>query len=132
YTQSKDSWTKASQIDELGMFFKGPRAEGARSGPASGQLIAGLRPGMLRRVKILSDMSEQQLGRFAQYMEVQQASQFREIVKQGEKGDAMYLILEGEVRVRQIISGKETVLATMLAGEFFGDISLFDHGPRSA
>jgi CRP/FNR family cyclic AMP-dependent transcriptional regulator len=31
-----------------------------------------------------------------------------------------------------MISGKETVLATLRAGEFFGDISLFDHGPRSA
>jgi CRP-like cAMP-binding protein len=65
-------------------------------------------------------------------MEIQQAAQFREIVKQGEKGEAMFLILEGEVRVRQMIGGKETVLATMNAGEFFGDISLFDHGPRSA
>ena len=41
-------------------------------------------------------------------------------------------VLEGELRVRQMIGGKETVLVTLLAGEFFGDISLFDHGPRSA
>jgi CRP-like cAMP-binding protein len=44
----------------------------------------------------------------------------------------MYLILEGELRVRQMSNGKETVLVTLHAGEFFGDISLFDHGPRSA
>ena len=51
---------------------------------------------------------------------------------QGEPGDTMYFILEGELRVRINVAGKETILATLGAGEFFGDISLFDQGPRSA
>ena len=38
----------------------------------------------------------------------------------------------GEVRVRMIIGGKESILATLAAGEFFGEVALFDHGPRSA
>ena len=46
--------------------------------------------------------------------------------------DAMYLLLDGEIRVRLMIHGKETTLTTLLAGDFFGEISLFDHGPRSA
>jgi CRP-like cAMP-binding protein len=29
-------------------------------------------------------------------------------------------------------AGAETVLAKLCIGDFFGDISLFDHGPRSA
>jgi CRP-like cAMP-binding protein len=44
----------------------------------------------------------------------------------------MYLILEGELRVRIEVAGRETILATLGAGEFFGDIALFDQGPRSA
>jgi CRP-like cAMP-binding protein len=44
----------------------------------------------------------------------------------------MYLVLEGELRVRMMVAGKETILVTLSAGEFFGEISLFDHGPRSA
>jgi CRP-like cAMP-binding protein len=87
---------------------------------------------MLRRVKIFADLSDQQLERFVQFMEVRPVRQWTEIVKQGEHGDAMYLVLEGELRVRMMIAGKETILVTLNAGEFFGEISLFDHGPRSA
>jgi CRP-like cAMP-binding protein len=31
-----------------------------------------------------------------------------------------------------MVGDKETTLTTLTIGEFFGDISLFDHGPRSA
>ena len=44
----------------------------------------------------------------------------------------MYLILEGEVRVRVIREGKESILSTLKSGDFFGEISLLDEGPRSA
>ena len=126
----QDKWEKAGKLIELRSVFASIQPGGAA--PVAAPLIAGIRPGALRRVKILSEMSDQQLGRFAQFMEVENAKQFHTIVKQGDPGDAMYLILEGELRVRQMIAGKETVLVTLLAGEFFGDISLFDHGPRSA
>jgi CRP-like cAMP-binding protein len=65
-------------------------------------------------------------------MELQKVDAWTEVVRQGENGDAMYLVLEGEFRVRVKIDGKETILATLGIGEFFGEISLFDHGPRSA
>jgi CRP-like cAMP-binding protein len=54
------------------------------------------------------------------------------VVKQGECGRAMYLIVEGELSVHLNLGGQETELATLGAGEFFGDFALFDHGPRSA
>ena len=94
--------------------------------------IAGLKPGSLRRVKILAEMSDDQLERFVTFMEVEAVKQWTELVKQGQHGDAMYFVLEGEWRVRMMIAGKETILETLSAGEFFGEISLFDHGPRSA
>ena len=131
YDMQKGAWDKAGQMAELRTIFG--RLEGAAGGPKQHTpLVAGIKPGMLRRVKILGEMSDQEIGRFAQFMEVHNASQFHTVVKQGERGDAMFCLLDGEVRVRQMISGKETVLATLRAGEFFGDISLFDHGPRSA
>ena len=131
FSEQRDVWAKAAKVSELEMFFQATTPAGPKPLTAC-PLVAGIKPGQLRRVKILSEMNDQQLGRFAQFMEVQQARQFHDVVKQGEQGDAMFLILEGELRVRQMIGGKETVLATLGAGEFFGDISLFDHGPRSA
>jgi CRP-like cAMP-binding protein len=77
-------------------------------------------------------MTDEQLAKFADFMEVERVPQWAIIVKQGDIGNTMYLILEGELRVRINMMGKETILTTLGIGEFFGDISLFDHGPRSA
>jgi len=44
----------------------------------------------------------------------------------------MFLVLEGELRVRLLIEGKESTLVTLGAGDFFGKVALFDQGPRSA
>lgn len=126
----ENKWSQAGKMSALRPVFNAITPGSVPNAPAP--LIAGIRPGALRRVKILGEMNDQQLGRFAQFMEVENARQFHTIVKQGDPGDAMYLILEGELRVRQMMAGKETVLVTLNPGEFFGDISLFDHGPRSA
>ena len=129
------SWHKAADISELQRLFGSQDASGDIASPSPTPvtpLVQGIKPGMLRRVKILADMTDQQLGRFIQFMEVQKVRQWTEIVKQGSPGDAMYLVLEGEVRVRMMIAEKETILATFPAGEFFGELSLMDHAPRSA
>jgi len=118
------AWRRAAEMPELQMFFR-RKAAGATA-------PAGFQVGSLRRVKILAGLSDAQLERLAQLMELQRVAQWTVIVKQGEHGDAMYLILEGELRVRLIASGKETILSTLGPGEFFGDMALFDQGPRSA
>jgi CRP/FNR family cyclic AMP-dependent transcriptional regulator len=115
------------------MFFKGAAA--AHIPESTTQFFkapSNIKPGWLRRVKILADLNDQQLERFAQFMEVVPVRQWHEIVKQGDPGDAMYLVLDGELRVRLMIGGKESILTTLGAGEFFGEIALFDQGPRSA
>jgi hypothetical protein len=135
YNSEGDTWKKASTVPELQIIF---RAKGAALSPAStgaapgARGLQGLKPGSLRRVKIFAEMTDEQLARFVGFMEVQNIRQWNEIVKQGDHGDAMYMILEGELRVRLMIGGKETILTTLGSGEFFGEISLFDSGPRSA
>jgi len=135
FCEHAGAWQKAAAVPELHLFFRQPPAPTASGRPSPetfSPLIPGVKPGALRRVKILADMTDQQLGRFAQMMEVLSVRQWTEVVKQGAPGDAMYLILEGEMRVRLMIGDKESTLATLGAGEFFGEIALFDQGARSA
>jgi hypothetical protein len=131
YDAKNSAWQKASALPELQMFF---RSKGGGGSPGAAVMMTpkGIDPRALRRIKILASMTDEQLERFAQFMEVEKVPQWSVIVKQGDPGDSMYFILEGELRVRINVMGKETILATLTAGEFFGDISLFDRGPRSA
>ncbi|HEY3862472.1 MAG TPA: cyclic nucleotide-binding domain-containing protein [Verrucomicrobiae bacterium] len=128
-----DRWRKAASLPELALFFR-KKNDGSAAGAATGFSIgdSDITPGMLRRVKALAELSDDQLGRFVNYMEAQTARQWSQIVKQGDPDDGMYLVLDGELRVRLMIGGKETILATLGPGECFGEIALFDQGPRSA
>lgn len=54
------------------------------------------------------------------------------IFSEGDEGDGMYVVLSGRVRVFKTRDGHETTLAILNHGEFFGEMSLFDHRPRSA
>ncbi|SRR6266404_4236719 len=130
----QDTWEKAASIEELKMLFHPRPPSVARTasfkGPGGTSII--VKPGLLRRVKILAGLNDRQLDRFLEFMELQSARQWTEIVKQGSPGDGMYLLLDGEVRVRVMIAGKERVLVTLVPGEFFGEVALLDCGPRSA
>ncbi len=54
------------------------------------------------------------------------------IVNEGEIGDALYILIQGRVRVFSAdTSGKEITLGTILGGDFFGEMSL-DGGTRTA
>jgi len=124
-------WVRARDLDETrGLFERAPESPGAPV--ASEPLIPGIKPGMLRRVKIFATMTDQQLGRFVQLMEIEKVPAFREICHQGGPGDAMYCVLDGEVRARILVGGRETTLCTFQAGDVFGEICLLDDGPRSA
>jgi hypothetical protein len=122
-------WTKAEDLPELkGLFSKKTDSRQSGEGSASDSIP----PGLLRRLKVFAGMEEAQLRSFVSYMDVQRFKQFSTVVRKGEHGDAMYLILEGELRAFALIDDKETTLSTMGVGDFFGEISLLDQGPRSA
>jgi hypothetical protein len=133
YSETPGTWTKAADLPELRLFFDRARrgAGGAGLAPAAVS-AAELKPGTLRRIKVLAGMDERQLASFMKYMEVVHVRQFANVVTKGQEGDSMFLVLEGELRAFSVVDGKETTLSTMGVGEFFGEVSLLDRGRRSA
>jgi CRP-like cAMP-binding protein len=122
FEKSAGNWGKASQFKELQEHF----------GTATELSHRELTPALLRRIKILSNLKDAQLAHLVDYMEMESVAQHAAVFHQGDVGDAMYLVFAGELRARTMMGGRETVLVTFTTGDFFGDMALFDNGPRSA
>ena len=82
----------------------------------------------LKKVSILGALSDSQLKTLAKWTEVVSFEAGETVVKNGDRGDGLYLILDGSADVRR---GTRS-LARLGAGQFFGEMSLFDNQPRSA
>jgi CRP-like cAMP-binding protein len=55
------------------------------------------------------------------------------VIKEGENGDALFLVKQGKAKVTTLESGnKELVLAGLKEGDFFGEVSLITGKPRTA
>lgn len=54
------------------------------------------------------------------------------IVRQGERGECMYEILEGKVKVLNEEGDEQILLQILGKGEFFGEMAIFDRKTRSA
>ena len=54
------------------------------------------------------------------------------LVRQGEVGDCMFVLQEGEVEVLKTEDGKEAVVDVMKAGEMFGEMAIIEKQVRSA
>ncbi|HET8717001.1 MAG TPA: Crp/Fnr family transcriptional regulator [Nocardioidaceae bacterium] len=52
---------------------------------------------------------------------------------EGDEGDRLYVVTDGKVKLGRTSSdGRENLLAVLGPGQMFGELSLFDPGPRSA
>ena len=54
------------------------------------------------------------------------------VFQEGDKGDCMYYISEGEVKISISSPDGDVLIATLGQGEIFGEMALFDRLPRSA
>ncbi|MCK9590371.1 MAG: cyclic nucleotide-binding domain-containing protein [Terrimicrobiaceae bacterium] len=54
------------------------------------------------------------------------------IVRAGESGHCLYVLLEGRAKVTVDADGREIELSSLEPGDFFGEVTLVDDGPRSA
>ena len=82
----------------------------------------------LRQVPVFAGLDKKELGMIAKLVHEQSYAPGTTIVKTGAGGHGLYIIKEGKVSVIQ--DGR--TVATMGPGQFFGEISVLDGGPRTA
>ncbi|MGH8064371.1 MAG: Crp/Fnr family transcriptional regulator [Candidatus Entotheonellia bacterium] len=88
---------------------------------------------VLRAVPLFAELDDQELESIYAIARKRTYPKGSFIFLEGDPGDAFYLILTGEVKVvTQGVDGREFILAVQRAGDFFGEMSLFDGQPRSA
>ncbi len=79
-------------------------------------------------VGMFAELSGEELRRVAQISEEVSLPSGRTIFRRGDPGDAMYLVLDGTVRI--VVDGR--TVAQLGSGECFGEMALLDAEPRSA
>lgn len=82
----------------------------------------------LAAVPLFEDLSKHELDLLATVTKDVRHPEGAEIMSQGADGVGFHLILEGSVSVRR--NGRS--IATLNEGDFFGEMSLFDDGQRTA
>jgi CRP/FNR family transcriptional regulator, cyclic AMP receptor protein len=82
----------------------------------------------LRRVPLFSGLDRKELELLGKLIKQQQYDAGATIVKTGADGLGLYIIKEGKVAV--IRDGQR--VASLGPGQFFGEISVLDGGPRTA
>ena len=86
------------------------------------------RAGMLARVGLFTSLDDAQRTAIAERAVDVEFEAGRPMVRQGEIGTGLFLIVSGSARV--VHNGD--VVATLHAGDFFGELSVLDHQPRNA
>jgi CRP-like cAMP-binding protein len=87
----------------------------------------------LERIRILGEMSQVQLSAFSEYGEVLEFAEGQEIIGQGKRADALYLLLDGKVGAYVTDpQGNQVHLRTIETGGNFGEIGLLQAGTRTA
>jgi CRP/FNR family cyclic AMP-dependent transcriptional regulator len=86
-----------------------------------------------RKFTLFAELDERELASIAAVAKTRRYAKDDAVFHADEIGDVFYLIREGQVKVTMISpEGKEIILSILAAGDFFGEMALFDNEPRSA
>lgn len=83
----------------------------------------------MSQVPLFTGLAPRQLKRLGDLTEEQRYMEGARVVREGDLGDTFYVILEGQAKV---IGPSGRVVNHLRPGDFFGEISLLDGGPRTA
>jgi CRP/FNR family cyclic AMP-dependent transcriptional regulator len=87
----------------------------------------------LRKVPMFAHLNDEEIARITRATRDKSYPKGSVILFEDDPGDALYVVLGGEVKVVLIgEDGREVILSILGAGDFFGEMSLLDDQPRSA
>lgn len=88
---------------------------------------------ILRKISFFKSLPVSELQNLAGLMRLKVYDKHETIFREGDVGDALFIIKEGKAKV--VVRGEdgsEIVIAILSNGDFFGEMSLFSDLPRSA
>ena len=86
----------------------------------------------IRKVHLFHDLKDEQLPAVAEKLTEVSFAAEATVFEQGSEADSFYLIYSGKMRVVRKKDGKEEELATLVAGDYFGEMALVSSQLRSA
>ncbi|MCX7943323.1 MAG: Crp/Fnr family transcriptional regulator [Deltaproteobacteria bacterium] len=88
---------------------------------------------ILSKIFLFSDLNKYELNKLSSLMSEKVYKKGENILIQNDKGDSLYVILEGKVKVVLYgEKGREIILSILEDGDFFGEMALLDEDVRSA
>lgn len=94
--------------------------------------------GFLTHFPFFDRLNNDELVVIAENIELVEMNQGQLLFKEGDRGDTVYFVVEGELEViKETVSGREVgidrvVIATLSRGRSIGEMSVIDKTPRSA
>lgn len=125
FCETTRRWRQAAQMADLRVLF----ASDAES-EAEIVIEPRMKPAILRRIRAFGELSDEDLAEVVRYGELLQLPAFQTIMRANSASDAVYFIIDGQVRQRIMVRQREVLIAVKEAGASFGYISLFDGGPH--
>jgi CRP/FNR family cyclic AMP-dependent transcriptional regulator len=88
---------------------------------------------VLRRAPLFAALDDEASAALRANMSEVMLERGDSLFHEGDPGDRLYVVIEGKIKLgRTSVDGRENLLAVFGPGEMFGELSLFDPGPRSA
>jgi CRP/FNR family cyclic AMP-dependent transcriptional regulator len=87
----------------------------------------------IRSVPLFASLDDDAAVKLRSLLKVREVARGAPLFRSGDKGDAMYLIESGRVRISVKDKDKQEItLAELARGDFFGEMAIIDGKPRSA
>ncbi len=88
---------------------------------------------VLARAGLFQGVAPEAAEALAESLEYSDFGRGEIVFSEGEQGDTLYIVVSGKVKIgRRATDGRENMLSVMGPSDMFGELSLFDPGPRTA